>query len=67
MIDMNCPKCRFEAPECDGSYYIVEGKKYPVYSNESKYYNGSYDMHDWDETHCCPECKIEFTFSNGAV
>lgn len=63
----NCPTCNFEPPETDGTFYKVGNKKYPIYNNTRKYYNGWNDMHDWDETHFCPNCKKEFTFSNGAV
>jgi hypothetical protein len=65
--EINCPLCGWEAPPFEGKYYTVNKKKYPVFLNEHKYYNGSFDMHDWDERHCCPKCKKEFEFSNGSV
>ena len=65
--DYNCPICNWEPPAFEGKYYKVNGKKYPIFHNEHKYYNGNFDMHDWDETHCCKVCKKEFIFTNGAV
>ncbi len=45
-------------------------KAYPVYSNEkedigaSMEFGGSPTM--WEETHLCPNCNIEFTFSDSS-
>ena len=65
--DTCCPKCGWEPPSFDGRYYTVKGKEYPIFSGVRRYYNGHFDMNDWDETHCCPKYKKEYTFGNGAV
>lgn len=62
-----CQDCGEESQEFGGEYETINGKKYPIFTNERKYYNGTYDMHDWDETHYCKNCKKEYTFSTGAV
>lgn len=63
----DCPTCGWEPPAFEGKYYHRNGKKYPVFGNAHQYFNGSFDMNDWDETHYCSNCKKEFTFTNGSV
>lgn len=46
-----------------------KGKKaYPVYENSTYVSWAAMEFggnpRSWDETHCCPECGKEFTFSN---
>lgn len=60
--DYGCPKCNWSTLDSSNEEgYIVDGKGYPIYS-ETRY---CYDSYSWDETHKCPFCKIEFSFSNG--
>lgn len=54
-----CPNCN-EEPDVEG--YIVDGKEYPKFYNENKSYGDSWD---WDEVHCCENCKTVFWFTNG--
>jgi hypothetical protein len=37
-------------------------KSYPIYSDMSENYMGE---RNWDETHFCPNCEEEFSFSDG--
>lgn len=60
-----CPKCGKDAPEFNGDYYEVDGKEYPIFQNEEKYFDGWYNMHDWEEVHHC--CGEEYVIFNGAV
>lgn len=63
--DHCCPTCGKEPEEFYGRYEKINGKSYPVFSKERKYFNGNNDMHDWDETHYCKKCKQEWAFSTG--
>lgn len=63
-----CPTCGSEPPDPGEIYLATKSKiEYPQYFNNRKYYNGSYDMHDWEELHYCKKCKKEYWFHNGAV
>lgn len=67
-MDSCCPKCKEESPEWNGvKYKGNNGKMYPIFSDEKKYYNGWNDCHDWVETHYCNECNLDYSFDNGAV
>lgn len=61
----SCPKCgEYGKDDMDG--YDVDGEHYPKYFNEYKGSTMDGNYHNWDELHCCEECKIKFWFENGA-
>ena len=59
-----CPNCGEKLPLMEDEYE-VDGNMFPQYFNE--YLLGTPDgpIHDWDELHCCPNCKTECYFRDG--
>lgn len=64
-IGYKCPKCFVHPPDIDGGYE-VNNIHYPKYFNEIEGSTLDGNYYNWDEVNCCPNCKIEFWFRNGA-
>ncbi len=65
--EYSCPKCGKKEDEFDESEgYIVDGKKYPKYFNETKGSTIDGNYHYWDEVHCCTNCGKIYYFNNSA-
>lgn len=57
-----CPKCGTSSKDEE---YVVDGKTYPLYYNEWLTSDMDGTIHDWDEVHCCPNCKTVYKYRNG--
>ena len=62
----SCPKCDEQWDESYDESYEIDGEKYPKIFNErmGSTMDGTY--WDWDEVHCCTNCKTIYWFNNGA-
>ena len=59
-----CPNCGEEIK--NENYYEVDGEVYPKWYNEDRGSTTLGDYWDWDEVHCCTNCKTKYWFRNGA-
>ena len=65
---IDCTKCVDEKtfrlipdpPKGKKAYPLIDNYHHSLYAS----YNCGVDGHDWDETHLCPNCLKEFSFSN---
>ena len=63
----SCPKCGKQEDDYDFSEgYDVDGEHYPKSFNENKGSTIDGNYWDWDEVHCCTNCKTIYWFNNGA-
>ena len=61
---LSCPNC---GTIHNNNYigYKINNKKYPKEINEKKGNTLNSNYWNWDEIHCCENCKKEYWFNNG--